>query len=95
MLADCCAMDQLCDRCLGAMFAHIRGAAANRGERWATELATERQAPWMPWPIDSPKVREHAVQRVADLSRDARLRELLATEAIAYAAKCWNAADPG
>ena len=94
MFADCCAVDQLCDRCLNAMLAHLRGVAANRGERWAGELALQRRAPWTPWPLDSAKVREHAIRRVSDLSRDVRLRERLADEAVRYAARRWDEARP-
>ena len=92
MFADCCAIDQLCDTCLGAIFATLRGVAMCRADTWVSELAIRRRAPWVPWPVESTKVREHAVGRIADLSRDVRLRDLLATELISWAAKQWDAA---
>ena len=65
-----------------------------RADTWVSELAIRRRAPWVPWPLDSVKVRQHAVGRVVDLSRDLRLRDLLATELISWAAKQWDAARP-
>ena len=83
-------MDALCDACVDAMFAHLRGTAACRGERWATDLAARRRAPWIPWPVDNGHVLELAAGRVKDLTRDPRLRALLAAELVAYAARRWN-----
>ncbi|MEO8844576.1 MAG: hypothetical protein ABI591_20880 [Kofleriaceae bacterium] len=89
-----CVRDQLCDSCIDAMFAHLRGTAACRGERWSDELAARRRGPWILWPVDSERVRIAALERVEDLTRDPRLRERLSAELVGYAAKRWNEMRP-
>lgn len=81
--------------CRDGLFSQLRGTAACRGEGWAAELAEKRRDPWVPWPAGSAKVREAAVVRVADLTRDLRLREQLVDELIAWASKRWNAMGTG
>lgn len=85
-----CTIDRLCDSHVEDGFAQLRGVAANRGEHWADDLATQRRAAWTPWPVDSERVRVAAIVKVEDLTRDERLRERLAVEVVAWAARRWN-----
>ena len=75
---------------VGAMFAHLRGVAANRGEHWANAHALARRSPWIPWPVESEKVRSMAVHRIADITRDPRLQSKLVDELVRWAARRWN-----
>lgn len=84
-----CPSDRLCDACLGARFAQLRGAAASRGETWADEVALKIDGE-RPWPAWSDALAEKAMKRVADLAPDPRLRAMLAAEANAYAKSRWG-----
>jgi hypothetical protein len=87
---DCCPSDKLCDAHVDAMFAHLRGVAANRGAHWANELQLARRQPWTPWTVDSERVRAMAVTRIADITRDPRLQVKLVDELVRWAAKRWD-----
>lgn len=86
-----CPRDALCDACVADSFAQLRGVAASRGTHWAERVwprahRAERSSPWP----GTERARRMAVVRVADLTRDARLGELLADELAAWAAKRWE-----
>jgi hypothetical protein len=86
-----CPPDKLCDRCLEDAFGQFKGIAACRGEAWARDVARKVRRE-MPWPSFEGKAKAMAIGRVADMTRDARLREKLAAELAAWAAKAWGAA---
>lgn len=75
---------------MAAGFAQLRGVAASRGH-WGVDLLIARTQTRAPWP-DTPKARAWARRRVADLTGDERLLELLAAEVTRYAAKRWVSA---
>lgn len=70
-------------------FAHLRGCAALRGERWGESVA-RRVGTRRPWPAFEGRAREVALRKVADLSRDPELLELLAAELAQWAARRWG-----
>jgi len=81
----------LCDRCVDDGLAHLRGVAACRGERWALTVAARcPRLRGRPWPAYDGRAAELARRKVADLTRDDRLRELLAVELAAWAARRWG-----
>jgi hypothetical protein len=83
-----CPPNALCDRCLEDAFGQFKGVAACRGEAWARDVA-KRIPREMPWPSSSPKITAIAQRKVADITADPRLRERLAAELAAWAAKAW------
>lgn len=89
MLCPCRAGDVLCDLCRDGLYAQLRGVAACRGERWAVYLAKRNDLRGQPWPEGSDKVLAIARVKVADLTRDPQLLELLAEELAAWAARRW------
>jgi hypothetical protein len=80
----------LCDDCVSEQLAQLKGVAQCRGESWAHAVATVVPVD-RPWP-STDKQRAGALRKVQDLTRDARLRELLADEVTAGAARWWNRA---
>jgi len=87
----CKRTDELCDECRGETFRQLRGVAASRGIQWSEALArlipqTHR------WPAATERMQAIARRKVSDLSRDKRLREMLAAELIAAAARAWDKA---
>lgn len=90
----CRSTAELCELCRDSLYAQLRGVAACRADRWADELAAKRSAPLVPWPVGSERVHAAAIEQVADLTRDERLRELLATELERWAAKRWDESLP-
>jgi hypothetical protein len=66
-----------------------RGAAACRGTNWARRVARSC-ARSRPWPRTE-KAHRIARTKVADLTRDKRLAELLADECARYAEREWTA----
>jgi hypothetical protein len=85
-----CASDALCPLCLDGRFSQLKGVAACRGERWADDVAVRVTRRDQRWPTDSDKVLAIARMQVADLTRDPRLLEMLAGEALRWAARRWN-----
>jgi hypothetical protein len=86
----CCTdCSRLCPSCRADHFACLRGVAACRGETWARRVAARCDRN-RPWPRSE---RSHAIarQKVADITSDDGLRDLLATEAENYAARWWGA----
>ena len=79
--------DPLCDACMAEQLAQLRGVAQSRGEAWARAVASvvpiDRR-----WP-ETPKQHAIALRKVADLTRDDRLREALAVECALGAARWW------
>jgi len=86
-----CGCDPLCDACVSEQIAQLRGVAQRRGETWAQAIAAvipiDRR-----WP-HTERMRAIARRKVGDLSRDARLLELLADECVIGAARWWNRAN--
>jgi predicted GNAT family N-acyltransferase len=82
-----CADDDLCDACVESRLAELRAIAARRGEEWADDIARKIHRS-EPWP-ETPTMQAMARVRVADLTRDERLREQLAAEALAWAKRRW------
>ena len=79
----------LCDQCVADGFAQLRGVGATRGEAWAVKVAkVSRRSE--PWPAHEGKAAEIARRKVADLTSDPRLAELLAAELALWAAKRWS-----
>lgn len=72
-------------------FAQLRGTAACRGERWANTIwpRVHRAARSSTWPATE-RARTMAIVRVADLSADQRIRQALADELEAWAARRWE-----
>jgi hypothetical protein len=91
MLCGVCSSDQLCDDCLETSFARLTGVMDCRAATWVSQLAARRRRPWMPWPLDSERVRIAANPWVEDLTRDIRLRARLVDELLRWAARRWAA----
>ena len=71
----------LCDACLEQQLGWHRGTAQSRGDAWARAIA--RVVPIdKPWPTTTERMWTMALRKVSDLTRDARLRDLLAEEVI-------------
>ncbi|MCB9564208.1 MAG: hypothetical protein H6708_27775 [Kofleriaceae bacterium] len=92
--ATCGAMPPVCDRCIEARLASLRGVAASRGMRWADGVRVRmpmRRAPsrWPGWSA-SDRVREIARRKVAGPTHDDRLAERLAEVCAAEAARWWS-----
>jgi hypothetical protein len=80
----------LCDDCVAELFAQLRGVAQRRGETWAKAVA--RVVPIdRPWPVTK-RSRAIARRKIADLTHDERLGELLAEQCELGAARWWNRA---
>lgn len=86
----CCPRDRLCDTCYGGTWDNLRGVAATRGEAWADSVR-QRVRDGRPWPPHAGRVAGLALAKVADLTRDPRLRAALAAELGAWAARRWAA----
>jgi hypothetical protein len=86
----CCTVRELCDRCRADTFAQLRGTAATRGEVWAMGLVGRIPRDWT-WPDHSDKVMAVARLKVADLTKDVGLLELLADELARWAQRWWSA----
>lgn len=90
MLCPCRATETLCQLCREGLFAQLRGAAACRGERWASTVGERK--PMLrakPWPAYEGRAAAIALRKVADLTRDPKLREQLAVELATWAARRW------
>ena len=83
-----CGCDPLCDACLGQHLQWHVGVAQCRGESWARAVANVCPID-RPWPT-SARMRTIALRKVADLTGDRRLLELLADECVLGAARWWN-----
>ena len=68
--------------------AQLAGVAQCRGEAWARAIA-EVVAVDRPWP-HSEKMLAIARRKVGDLTRDARLAEILVDEVVRGAERWWN-----
>ena len=81
----------MCDRCVADSFAQLRGVAACRGEVWAMSVAARcgRRQPW----LASERATAIAQRKIADLTSDARLADLLGRELARWAARWWNASQ--
>ena len=85
-----CGCSPLCSFCIDEQFGQLSGAAQSRGEQWARNIA--RVVPMdKPWPHTA-RTRAIALKKVADLTTDHRLRELLAVEVEIGACRWWNRA---
>ena len=75
---------RLCDACVAQQLAWLGGAAACRGSYWAANvvrrLGQRRVEPAPTWPRydDSARLRNLALARIADMTSDPVLGELLA-----------------
>jgi len=78
----------MCDRCVADSFAQLRGVAACRGEVWAMSLV-DRCSRAQPWPATE-RATAIAQRKVADLTSDARLGDLLVRELMRWAARWWD-----
>ncbi len=85
----CQATEALCDRCLDEQLSQLAGAAQARGHDWCGSLLNVIPVS-KPWPATTERMRAIARRKVSDLTRDARLRELLAGEVICGAERRWN-----
>lgn len=84
-----CPRDALCMMCVEDGFMQLRGVAATRAHVWAEKVA--RLAPSaQPWPAHEGRAADIARRKVADLTRDPRLAEMLAAELARYAAITWT-----
>lgn len=76
----------LCDACVDATVANMRGHAAARGYAWAdSAFARRRGGGPARWAELEPAARAAAARQVADLGADQRVRELLAGRFVAEA----------
>jgi len=80
----------MCELCRADLFAQLRGVARSRGHFWARGIAEVIPID-RTWPFTD-KSRAIALRKVADLTRDEPLREMLATEVEDAAAQWWNRA---
>jgi DNA polymerase/3'-5' exonuclease PolX len=83
--------DKLCDECRGETFAQLRGVAAMRGELWAKAIAKVIPQSRR-WPATTERMLAIAIRKVSGLTNDQRLREMLAAELVAAAARAWDKA---
>lgn len=84
-----CPRDALCGPCRASLFAQLKGTAACRGEAWAERVA--RQVPQSRvWPPHEGRAAELARGLVRDLTRDAKLLDMLAAELAWWAARRWS-----
>lgn len=90
--SSCVSTSELCKLCRGGWFDQLKGVAACRGEVWADELARDPKLARLPWPIGSEKVTTIARTKVADLTHDPELLELLAGELAKWAERRWATA---
>lgn len=74
---------------MAAEFAQLGGCAGARGWHWAERVwkVTQRRDAWT---ADAFKARTRALQLIADLTHDRRLRELLVEKVIGEAAHRWE-----
>ena len=94
MTCTCRSAAELCGLCREGLFAQLRGTAARRGELWADDVG--RRRPMLrarPWPSHEGRAAELAIAKVADMTRDPELREQLAREVTAWAARRWTRND--
>ncbi len=90
MTCACWSTSERCELCRDGLFAQLRGSAALRGERYASELAARRRGPAVPWPTGNERLLAIARERCADISSDRKLLELLAAEFLAWAERRWS-----
>jgi hypothetical protein len=79
----------LCDACLERSYQWQWSTAYVRGERWAECTLQALGDATQPWP-DTPKAHAIAARSVRDLTDDERLRERLAKDYHASAARLWE-----
>ena len=87
----CRSAAELCKLCREGLFAQLRGAAACRGERWASSVGERK--PMLrarPWPKHEGRAADLARSKISDLTRDPELREMLAVELASWAARRWG-----
>lgn len=84
-----CPPEQLCDTCRAGLFDNLRGVAACRADAWVDSMLRRRVRTDQPWPGYTPVVSAIARRKVLDLTKDEKLRALLAAELAAWAAKRW------
>jgi hypothetical protein len=85
---ECATTGELCDRCLANTHGQLGGVAMCRGEYLADRVAA-LTAIREPWP-DTEKADRFVAAKVADLTRDGRLLEMLAKDAKRFAVKRWE-----
>jgi hypothetical protein len=78
----------MCDRCVADSFAQLRGVAACRGEVWAMSVAA-RCGRSQPWPATD-RATAIAQRKIADLTSDTRLAEMLVRELLRWASRWWT-----
>jgi hypothetical protein len=87
-----CAREALCDACFKRSLTHLGGVAEHRGGLWAERViraGRDRSLPW--WPYEDARVRELALQAIADfVGPDLRLREALSRACYDGAARTWT-----
>lgn len=87
----CRGANELCALCRDGLFAQLRGAAACRGENWASRIGDRRpMLKAKPWPSYEGRAADLARSKVRDLTRDPELREMLAVELATWAARKWR-----
>lgn len=83
---DCDGVAPLCDACLDARDAQLRGTARARGYAWGEKIARQLGPTAPPWPPFSGRAKAIALAKVAELAADRRLIDRLA-------AHCWADAE--
>ena len=75
---ECAGVAPLCDTCVDQRLAWHLGYARAAGQRWGAAVRETR--PGQPWPTweASPRLRQLARAKVADIADDERLRDALA-----------------
>lgn len=86
----CGARPPLCDACVSATVAAMRGHARARGMSWAMAVAERVSPSSRPWPAYEGRAAAIARAKVADLARDERVLEEMAVEAYEDARRFWN-----
>lgn len=85
----CWTTEARCDECRASLFAQLRGVAYSRARTWVAELRSVRGS----WPVGSAAVLAVAKLRVGDLTRDAKLLEMLAAVCAEEAGRMWGTSD--
>jgi hypothetical protein len=87
---DCCAIDQLCDRCYGRELTAKRPQARVVGECWAERVCRGELRAIAVWPERDDKAMRIARRLVGALAKDPRLIDELATACSDGAAAWWQ-----
>jgi len=87
---DCCATDQLCDRCYGRELTAKRLQARVIGECWAERICRGELCAKPAWPERDAKAVRIARRLVAALAKDPRLLDELAAACCHGAAAWWQ-----